>query len=125
MPTEVFASAKISASCSPSELVPISFASHSIFSSGYQFAFQETEIMKELAVAHKVPLSAIPLVSSPYHMRRAGWTFRKHAPAIHVTATPVLWSHFYAHSHGASGDQIQGIASEYFRLLYDWWKGWI
>ena len=129
------------------------FASHIIFSSGYRFAFYETEIMKELAVAHHVPLSAILLetqarntvdnatfvtrvltqhewqtillVSSPYHMRRAVWTFRKHAPAIHVTATPVLWSHFYAHSYGASLDQIQGIANEYLSLLYYWLKGWV
>ena len=75
------------------------YAPHLVFSSGYVFAFHETEVMRSLAVSNGVPADAITLetraantyenvaysneiagrhgwkrillVSSPYHMRRA------------------------------------------------------
>jgi len=124
-----------------------------IFSSGYVFAFREAEVMRDLAVAHGVPASAILLdtgasntyenvlfvrdilaqhgwkrillVSSPYHMRRALWTWRKSAPEIEVISTPVPQSQFYSHDRGASLEQIGGILHEYFAVVVYWWRGWI
>lgn len=124
-----------------------------IFSSGYTFVFKETEVMKQLAMAHGVPATAIILetdaattrenvmfvaqllrrerwrsillVSSPYHMRRALLAWRKLAPDIAVIPTPVLSSQFYVHDRGASLEQIRGIIHEYAGLLYYWWKGWL
>lgn len=124
-----------------------------ILSSGYSFVFKEAEIMRDLAVSHGVPASAIELettaantmenvvhtsqllaqkedrqillVSSPYHMRRAVWTFRKLAPGLRVIPAPVPRSRFYAHGAGAELDQIQGILHEYLSILYYWWNGWI
>lgn len=109
--------------------------------------------MKELAASHGVPESAILLetkatntftnvqfvsrllqergwdsillVSSPYHMRRAVWTFRKTAPSIQVIPTPVPESQFYVHGRGASLEQIRGILHEYLGILYYWWKRWM
>ncbi len=111
--------------------------------------------MKDLAVAHGVPASAILLetkaantfenvifvrdilrqkgwrqillVSSPYHMRRAVWTFRRAAPEITVIPSPISisQSQFYHHGHGASLEQIRGILHEYLGLVYYWWRGWL
>jgi uncharacterized SAM-binding protein YcdF (DUF218 family)/glycosyltransferase involved in cell wall biosynthesis len=128
-------------------------ASHLIFLSGYAWSFPEAEVMRELAVSHGVPASAIILetkagntyeyvvfvhrilsregwrqvllVSSPYHMRRALLTWRKVAPEVRVIAAPVLESQFYAHLRGASLEQIQGILHEYFGIVVYWWKGWV
>ena len=128
-------------------------ASWLIFSSGYGFVFQETEMMKELAVANGVPASAIILetkaantyenvryvleilnrqgwrsvllVSSPYHMRRAVWTMRQAAPEITVVPRPVSASQFYAHTWGADAEQIRGILQEYAAIAAYWWRGWI
>ena len=124
-----------------------------IFSSGYTAVFQEAEVMKELAVAHGVPASAIVidtqaastidqvrgirrilndhgwrnilLVSSPYHMRRALWTFRKIAPGATVIPTPVPRSDFYARGPTVRLEQIVGIFHEYLGILYYWVRGWI
>lgn len=135
------------------ELYQQGHAPRIIFSSGFTFAFQEAEVMKELAVAHGVPASAILLetkarntfenvafvteilkrhdwgslllVSSPYHMRRALLTFQQHAPSLAVIPNPVPSSQFYAHERGASLEQIRGILHEYLGTLYYWWRGWI
>jgi len=124
-----------------------------IFSSGFTFAFQEAEVMRELAVAHGVPASAviletkarntsenvtfvkaileehgwhsILLVSTPYHMRRAVWTFRKAAPSVTVIPAPVPSSQFYAHERGANLEQMVGILHEYAGILIYWWRGWL
>lgn len=124
-----------------------------IFSSGYTFIFQETEVMRELAIAEGVPASAISLetraantfeqaravsrmlqgeprgsillVSSPFHMRRAVWTFRRVAPSIEVIPAPIPESQFYAHARGASLRQMWGILHEYVGIVYYWVKGWI
>jgi uncharacterized SAM-binding protein YcdF (DUF218 family)/glycosyltransferase involved in cell wall biosynthesis len=124
-------------------------ARHLIFSSGYSYLFKEAEIMRVLAVSLGVPAEAIALeekagstyenvkfvkeilfqnrwrsillVSSPYHMRRASLTFRKVAPEIAVTHTPVPESQFYHHSVGASLPQVRGILQEYLGILYYWW----
>ncbi len=128
-------------------------ASRLIFSSGYVFAFREADVMRELAVAHGVPASAIILetkaantyqnvafvreilhreqwrsillVSSTYHMRRALLTWRKVAPEVTVISTPVPKSQFYAHAWGASLEQIRGILHEYLAIIAYWWRGWI
>jgi uncharacterized SAM-binding protein YcdF (DUF218 family) len=124
-----------------------------IFSSGYVGAFPEAEIMRELAVDHGVPRAAvlletrasntyenvahvrallgqhgwrtILLVSSPYHMRRALLTWRSVAPEVTVVATPVADSEFYAHTWGATLEQIEGIGREYAAIAAYWWRGWI
>jgi uncharacterized SAM-binding protein YcdF (DUF218 family) len=128
-------------------------AARVIFSSGYQFAFKEAEVMKDLAVANGLPASAIHLetqasntfenvsfvnailtreqwqsvllVSSPYHMRRALLTWSRVAPEVSVTATPVPTSQFYTHGRGASFVQIKGIVHEYVAIIVYWWRGWI
>ena len=124
-----------------------------IFSSGYVFTLREAEVMKAIAVSNGVPADAILLeeqaanthqnvtftrqlldqhqwrrillVSSPYHMRRAVWTWHKLAPAIEVVPTPVPESQFYSHTRGASLEQIRGIIHEYAALASYWWKGWV
>jgi uncharacterized SAM-binding protein YcdF (DUF218 family) len=124
-----------------------------IFSSGYVFTLREAEVMKAIAVSNGVPAEAILLeeqaantyqnvtytkqlldrnqwrrillVSSPYHMRRAVATWRKVAPGIAVTPTPVPESQFYSHTRGASLEQIRGILHEYAALANYWWKGWV
>jgi uncharacterized SAM-binding protein YcdF (DUF218 family)/glycosyltransferase involved in cell wall biosynthesis len=128
-------------------------AARVIFSSGYQFAFREAEVMKDLAVDNGLPESAIHLetqasntfenvsfvdailkreqwqsvllVSSPYHMRRALLTWSRVAPEVSVTARPVPTSQFYAHGRGASFEQIKGIVHEYVAIVVYWWRGWI
>ena len=128
-------------------------AQHLVFSSGYVFTLREAEVMKAVAVDNGIPPDAIVLeeraanthqnveftrrildergwtrillVSSPYHMRRAVLTWRKLAPAIVVTPTPVPQSQFYTHERGASLEQIRGIAHEYAALVSYWWNGWI
>jgi uncharacterized SAM-binding protein YcdF (DUF218 family)/glycosyltransferase involved in cell wall biosynthesis len=135
------------------DLYKAGYASRMIFSSGFVFAFPEAEIMRSLAVSNGVPASAIQLethagntyqnvlltraiaesngwhhvllVSSPYHMRRAVLTWRRVAPGIEVTPTPVPVSQFYVHGYGASLDQIRGIAQEYAAIVTYWWRGWI
>lgn len=130
------------------------FAPRMIFSSGFvSVAFPETEVMRSLAVANGVPAHAISLesqarntrdnvvlssqilvherwrsillVSSPYHMRRALLTWRRAAPDIEVTPTPVPVSQFYAHERGPSLDQIRALAQEYAAIAWYWWRGWI
>lgn len=124
-----------------------------IFSSGYTFVFHETQVMRGIAVELGVPEEAVLLeshaantvdnvqrvaamleqrgwrrlllVSSPYHMRRATLVFRKLAPQIAVTPTPVPESRFYAHGQGASPRQIRAILHEYAAIAYYWWKGWM
>ena len=124
-----------------------------IFSSGFAFAFQEAEVMRELAVGQGVPAPAIMLetkaastfenvmfvreilarhgwqrillVSSPYHMRRAILTWRKVAPGVQVVSSPVKQSQFYAHARGVSLEQIRGILHEYVAIVVYWWRGWI
>jgi uncharacterized SAM-binding protein YcdF (DUF218 family)/glycosyltransferase involved in cell wall biosynthesis len=125
-----------------------------IFSSGYTFVFPEAEMMKELALSQGLPATAIILeqqarnthenvtrvqeildrhgwtqiilVSSPFHMRRAVWTWRKAAPDVTVIPAPVQASQFYAHGgKGLSLEQIGGILHEYLGIVYYWLKGWI
>ena len=122
-----------------------------IISSGFVFALREAELMKGVAIANGVPAEAIileerasntlenvtysrdilaehgwrriALVSSPYHMRRAIMTWRKMAPGVEVIATPPENSIFYAHTRGATLEQIRGLMQEYLGIVYYWWAG--
>ena len=124
-----------------------------ILCSGYRYALREAEIMQDVALASGVPAEAIRLemvgintreyvlrsralldaagwrrillVSSPYHMRRAIWTWRHLAPSIDVRPSPVVDSRFYRHRWGATAEQILGILHEYAGIAYYWYKGWI
>jgi len=100
------------------------FAKNIIFSSGYSYAFKETDVMKALAVSLGVPEKAILveseaantyqnvlftkkiidqkgwknilLVSSPYHMRRVQFVFKNIDSGINITYTPLPNSLFYS-----------------------------
>ncbi len=102
------------------------FAKQMIFSSGYSYAFKETDVMKALAVSLGIPEEAIfmepeaantyqnvlltrnimkqkgwksmLLVSSPYHMRRVSLVLKKIDNGIDVTYTPLPSSLFYSRS---------------------------
>ena len=121
--------------------------------SGYTFVFPEAEVMQDLAVAQGIPASAILtekggtntfehvqyvrgileahglkrilLVSSPYHMRRAIWTFRKVAPEIDVIPSPVPNSRFYGHRWEANPAQLKAIVHEYLGIAYYRLRGWL
>ena len=121
--------------------------------SGYTFVFPEAEVMQDLAVAQGIPASAILtekggtntfehvqyvrgileahglkrilLVSSPYHMRRAIWTFRKVAPEIDVIPSPVPNSRFYGHRWEANLAQLKAIVHEYLGIAYYRLRGWL
>ncbi|MDO8680053.1 MAG: ElyC/SanA/YdcF family protein [Acidobacteriota bacterium] len=128
------------------------YAPRMIFSSGFVFAFEEAEVMRGLAMANGVPPEAILLetnatntyenvalcnkillangwkrillVSSPYHMRRAVMTWRRSAPGIQVTATPVAVSQFYIRDGAPSFEQLRGLLQEYAAIALYWWRGW-
>jgi uncharacterized SAM-binding protein YcdF (DUF218 family) len=130
-------------------------AANLVFSSGFSFVFREAELMRDLAVSLGVPTEAVILetkaanthenvrfvsriledqdwneallVSSPYHMRRAVLVWRRAAPDIAVTPTPVPRSQFYAHGamDGATVVQMNGILHEYAAIISYWWRGWI
>ena len=100
------------------------FAKNIIFSSGYSYAFKETDVMKALAVSLGIPEEAIVmepeatntyqnvlltknimeqrgwesmlLVSSPYHMRRVSLVLKKIDNGIDVTYTSLPSSLFYS-----------------------------
>ena len=135
------------------DLYQAGYAPRMIFSSGYEFAFRETEVMRSLAMSQGVPASAIVLetrasstyenvvfvyelleefdsktillVSSPYHMRRALLTWDAQASDIKVVPTPVRESQFYRHARGASLEQLKGLGQEYAAISWYWWKGWL
>ena len=135
------------------DLYQAGYAPRMIFSSGYEFAFRETEVMRSLAMSQGVPASAIVLetrasstyenvvfvyelleefdaktillVSSPYHMRRALLTWEAQASDIEVVPTPVRKSQFYRHARGARLEQLKGLGHEYAAISWYWWKGWL
>jgi uncharacterized SAM-binding protein YcdF (DUF218 family) len=123
--------------------------------SGYIRAFREPDVMRAIALDEGVPDSAILLarlggstgdmiaeadawarrlgwrrvllVSSPYHMRRALYIWRKIDPGMEVLATPALRSDFYGyrevegrvhHRDEATLEQMGGIVREYLAILY-------
>jgi uncharacterized SAM-binding protein YcdF (DUF218 family)/glycosyltransferase involved in cell wall biosynthesis len=135
------------------DLYRAGYAPRLVLSSGFVYSFNEAEVMRALAIDQGVPADAILLeqqaasthanvqlvtailnahqwrrillVSSPYHMRRAILTWRREAPAIAVVPTPPPESQFYAHTRGATLQQIRGIAWEYLAMLEYWRRGWL
>ena len=85
--------------------------------------YQNVTYVRDLAKAQG--WDEVLLVSSPYHMRRAVWTWRKLAPDIAVVPTPVPTSQFYAHGRGASIEQLRGLLQEYVAIAVYWWRGWL
>ena len=109
------------------ELYKKGYADHIVFSSGYTHIFEETRVMKVLAVSSGVPENAIILetrasntynsalfvkeilnrehwnkiilLSSPYHMLRVSKVFTKLDGGIHVSYAPIPKSSFYAHDN--------------------------
>jgi len=108
------------------ELYKKGYAKHLVFSSGYKYFFDETLLMKALAMALDVPKNdiiledraanthenvkftsailkkqgwnSILLVSSPYHMLRVSLVFKKSAGDIKVFCAPLPKSDFYSHN---------------------------
>ena len=144
------------------ELYRSGYARAVIFSSGYMYVFKEPLIMRALAISLGLPKEAIILedrarntyenvkfinriledrgwnnillVSSPYHMKRVSLVFKKIAPDVKITYTPILKSRFYIHARDInikgswkqiSLSQIKGILHEYLGILYYWFKGYI
>jgi uncharacterized SAM-binding protein YcdF (DUF218 family) len=135
------------------DLYKAGYASHVIFSSGYVYGFNETEVMRALAIDQGIPPSAIVLeqraantyqnvrfvddilrergwrrillVSSPYHMRRALLVWHRQAPETLVVPTPAGESQFYQHARGASLEQVRAIVQEYVAIAGYWRRGWL
>ena len=135
------------------ELYQNRLAGSVVFSSGYVYALNETDVMKSLAVSLGIPPSAIVLetqarntwenvhftaaiahqrgwhslllVSSPYHMRRSLLVFQKDAPDLRIIPAAVLHSIFFEHARGVKPQQWRAILHEYAGMLYYWWKGWL
>ncbi len=131
------------------ELYRRGYAPHILLLSGYTHTFEEADIMRALTVSLGVPAEAILteqevrhtydyvlatgrigrqrawtrvlLVTSPYHTRRAAWTFSRSAPELTVILVPTE-SSYYEHRWGISLRQLRGILHEYAGLLYYWWK---
>ncbi len=91
--------------------------------------FENVKFTKEILARNG--WGKILLISAPYHMRRASLVFHKVANDIKVTYVPITNGRFYMHkvkgifTRKISLSQINGIAHEYFGILYYWWKGWI
>ncbi len=107
------------------ELYKEGYAENIVFSSGYTYVFQESSIMKALAISLGVPndviflddrarntyqnvkftneilekygWKSILLVSSPYHMLRSQLVFNKNAGDKRVIYAPIQNSLFYSH----------------------------
>lgn len=135
------------------ELYNAGYADRVILSSGYVFAFRESDMMQRLAVDLGVPAAAITieeqaastldhvrsardnlarhanssaiLVSSPYHMRRALLTWHRQAPAVDVIPSPPPQSQYYARGDAVRLEQIRGILWEYAAIAVYWLRGWI
>lgn len=129
------------------------FAKKLIFSSGYVYAFQETDVMKVLALSLGVPEKDIILekratntfqnikytkeimeehiwnsalvVSSPYHMRRVELVYKKVAPGIKISLTPVPNSLFYGNEKKVEVKHLKAVMHEYLGILYYFIKGYI
>ena len=122
-----------------------------VLASGYAYRFQETEVMRLLARSLGVTDSAILLeprgrntfeqasevsgilrqrgvrsallVSSPYHMRRALWTFRRQGPEISWISAPVPQSLFYGEEGQVRWDHLRALLHEYLAIFYYWVRG--
>jgi len=66
---------------------------------------------------------SILFLTSPYHGRRALWTWRKQAPDIAVYTPPVVDTPSASTQWSASIDQIRIITYEYAAIAYNWLQG--
>ncbi len=135
------------------ELYKKGYAPLMVFSSGYVYMFNETQVMKALAIeigarAEDIILESdsantyqniqntariirsrgwkkVLLVSSPYHMRRALLVAHKSAPDIAVVPTPLSKSLFFGDSVIMNYHQIRAVLHEYLGIAYYWYKRYI
>ena len=124
-----------------------------IFSSGYRYALDETDLMKSLAVSLGVPEGDILLerkagntrenvvfsaailrresfhsalvISSPYHMRRVALVWRKEAPDIEALWAPIPYSHFFGNQKRIYLRHLVAILHEYLGIFSYYLKGWV
>jgi len=68
---------------------------------------------------------SIIFLTSPYHGRRALWTWRKQAPDLEVYTPSVVDTPAATPQWSASVDQIRVISYEYAAILYNWLRGWL
>ena len=66
---------------------------------------------------------SILFLTSPYHGRRALWTWRKQAPDIVVLTPAVVDTPSVDPKWSASVDQIRIIIYEYAAIAYNWMQG--
>ena len=66
---------------------------------------------------------SILFLTSPYHGRRALWTWRKQAPGIAVYTPAVVDTPAASPQWSASVDQIRIITYEYAAIAYNWMQG--
>ena len=66
---------------------------------------------------------SILFVTSPYHGRRALWTWRKQAPDIVVYTPAVVDTPAGTPQWSATIDQMRVIVYEYAAILYNWFQG--
>jgi len=135
------------------ELYQLGLAPRILFISGFTRTFQEADLMVAVAKNLGVPATALSkeihvtntydyvlrirkiaqqegwhrllLVTSPYHTRRAGLTFRHNAPELTVLQAPVSESNYYERNNTVTLRQIWGILRELAGLLFYWIRGWI
>jgi len=135
------------------ELYQKGFAPRMIFVSGYTYRFEETQVMRVLALSLGVPARDILLesrgsntyaqarevtallreirgrsallVSAPYHMRRALLTFRRQGPDIQWIPTPIIESGFYGREGRVALRHIRALLHELFAIFYYRMQGWL
>ena len=135
------------------ELYKLGLAPRILLLSGFTRTFQEADLMVALAknlgvpaealtkeirvtntydyvlrvreIAHQEGWNRLLLVTSPYHTRRAGLTFRHNAPDLSVLNAPVPLSAYYTRDNPVSLRQIRGVLHELISILFYWMRGWI
>ncbi len=135
------------------ELYHQGYADKLIFSSGVWYVFQETQVMKALAVSLGVAESAIILeevgggnyvslhnvktimeskgwtrmllVTARYNTSRSHLLAVKNLPAITVSLTPAPHSVFFGNESTVAWKHVRAITHEYLGIIYYWWKGYI
>jgi len=129
------------------------YANKIIFSSGYDYTYNDAANMKLFAISMGVPDSdivleqaagntyenvifskrilneqkwhSVLLISSSYNIRRAALVFNKQAKGIDISFAPVPKSQFYDRSAGVRFEQIMAIVHEYMGIVYYLFKRYI
>jgi len=89
-----------------------------VLANGTQNTRQDAELSRQLILAHGWK-SAI-LVTDPYHIRRALWTFQTAfgGTAVQISPAPVVGGWFNADVWWQSDDGFVVVAEEYLKLVY-------